>query len=474
MTQETQTVEDEALAQYAAAFRRFMQDEAAGPGAWLCPIRQKAFERFEKNSFPSRHDESWRYSNLELAKKLGVSAAPIPRMALSLKDIQPFLFSADWPRVVFFNGVYQQALSSRDCGQNGLKVVSMVEAVRSHDKRLESHLTGEPVPPPLAGNLPIGQAGLPAGRQGIGRGKNTEPHDSVRSLNDLNTAFLKEGALLEIAPGAQLPKPVHILSLFSSPEKTFVVHPRYLTLAGAGSRAILVQSFVSAAGHSFFNNTLTEIRLEENASLDHYVYAQPNAAGFHVSRNEAELSTGSRYRSFIFFSKSLFFRNETTVNLKAPHAQTHLNGLFLTDGREHVDLEVLVPHRAPEGLSRQMFRGIAQGSSRIVVNGKVSVSPGAQKTDAEQSLKNLLLSPDAVIDARPQFEIDADDVKCAHGAAIGQLDEDFVFYLKSRGIGDAEARKMLTQGFAFEVLETFELSELRKAAEKAMVGYFKS
>ena len=136
-------------------------------------------------------------------------------------------------------------------------------------------------------------------------------------------------------------------------------------------------------------------------------------------------------------------------------------------------MEVLVRHQAPEGLSRQMFRGIAQGASRIVMNGKVYVHPGAQKTDAEQSLKNLLLSPDAVVDARPQFEIFADDVKCAHGAAIGQIDEDFVFYLKSRGIADAEARQMLTRGFAFEVLETFLHAELRQVAEKALGEFFK-
>ena len=251
-----------------------------------------------------------------------------------------------------------------------------------------------------------------------------------------------------------------------------MVHPRHLISAGADSEAAVVQSLAAPSGYAFFNNTLTQIKIGDRARLDHYLFAQTNTTGFHVLRNEASLGVKSSYRAFIFASDTRFFRNETVIDLKSAQGNAQVDGLFLTDRKEHMDQVVLIQHRAPEGTSRQMLKGIAQGASRLAVNAKVYVHPGAQKTDAEQTLKNLLLSPDAVVDARPQFEIFADDVKCSHGAAIGQLEDDLIFYLKSRGIGESEARKILTRGFASEVIEKFELPGIRQAAEKALGEYF--
>ena len=306
---------------YAGFFRALLRAETGGAGAWLSPWRQQAFERFEKTGFPAAKDEEWRYSRLEAAQKYPLFDLPSAQPALSLQDLRPFLFTPDWPRAVFLDGIFQPGVSQGLTQEQGLQAVPVAEAIRTRDPDLRDWL----------------QQDAAAGR----------------SLSELNRAFFKDGIFLKIKPGARPEKPLHVLALFSFSKQEGSVHPRHFILAGQGSHAVLVQSFASLPGRAFFNNTLTGIRLGEKARLDHYVAAQANPRGFHVVRSDARLAAGSDYRAFIFSSASRFFRNEMVADMAGVSAQVRVNGLFLTGGAEHLDQVVRVNHQAPQGVSRQ-------------------------------------------------------------------------------------------------------------------------
>jgi len=431
-------LDSEVLTRYRQSFSDFEKLELCGPGAWLCPERRGAFESFEKKGFPGLKDEEWRYTPLENAKRI------MPRgsgeMIADRSVIAPYVLDDTWPLAVFINGFFQQDLSRGLDSSKGIKIMSLAEAVRLREPGLEVCLKS--------------------------------PARKPRSLTDLNTALFTDGIFLELDAGQSLTKPLQILSLFSFSEQEGTVNTRNILLAKAGSQSAVVQTFAGLESYAYFANEVTEIHLSETAGLDHYVLHQGSRGGMLASRCEITLSAASVYKASIVSADAGFFRYETDAALNGRGAAVSLNGLYLTTGDELMDQNVLVEHRVPDCVSDQILKGIVDGRSRLVMRGKVHVFPDAQKTAASQTMKHLLLSPSAVVDAKPELEIFADDVKCSHGTAIGQLEDDSIFYLQSRGVGAEEARRILTRGFAMEIIDKIELEPLRRAAESALNQHF--
>lgn len=431
--------ENGVLELYRQSFSEFERTELAGPRAWFCPERREAFQSFEAKGFPGPKDDAWRYTSLESAKKIK------PRCETALQSnqalIDPYILDASWPLAVFINGQFQPHLSERLEAHAGIKIMSLAEAMCRREPGIENYLKMK--------------------------------DRKSRALTDLNTALFSDGIYLALDEGAVLRKPLQILALFAFSGGEGTVHTRNMIAACAGSRGAVVQTFAGTDANAYYANEVTEIHLADSAVLDHYVLQQGGGShGMLTARCETRLESASVYRPTVLSADVSFFRYETDVSLQGLNAAVTLNGLYLTTGRELMDQNVLIEHQVPECTSEQILKGIVDGNSRLVMKGKVHVFPDAQKTAASQTMRNLLLSPSAVVDAKPELEIFADDVKCAHGTAIGQLEDDSIFYLQSRGIGTEEARRILTRGFAMEIIEKIELEPLRLVAEGALNRHF--
>jgi Fe-S cluster assembly protein SufD len=278
----------------------------------------------------------------------------------------------------------------------------------------------------------------------------------------LNTAFFRSGLLVHVPENLTLKEPVHVVFFTDTAKKRAVFYPRNLIVAGAGSKAVLVETHVSGSGRCYFENSVTEIILEKGAILDHAKIQTGGKEDFYIASTHALQRHSSSFSSFSLLTGSRLTRNENRVILDDEGAACTLNGLYLGDKDQVLDQQTFVDHRKPNGKSRQLFKGLLAGNSRGVFNGRVIVRQDAQRTDAQQNHKALLLSDGAKVDTQPQLEILADDVKCSHGTAVGRLQEDALFYLRSRGIGEKEAGQILAQGFAREVIERLELEFLKE------------
>jgi Fe-S cluster assembly protein SufD len=311
-------------------------------------------------------------------------------------------------------------------------------------------------------------------RSGIGRperhlGKIAE--FSGHAFTALNTAFIRDGAFVELQADAVVDQPIHLIFV-SEGEGEAVSHPRNLIVAAPNSRATIIESYVSIRDSCYFTNAITEISLGEGARVDHYKIQRESEKAFHVGTTQIQQERDSRLHSFSFAVGGSLARTNIYTSLDGAAATCTLNGLYLTDGVQHIDNQTSIEHIAPNCTSHEIYKGVLDGRSHGVFNGKVYVHPEAQKTDGKQSNNNLLLSPNARVDTKPQLEIFADDVKCTHGATVGRLDEVAMFYLNSRGIGRETARMLLTYAFAADVLETIELQPMKENLERMVLSRF--
>ena len=400
--------------------------------AWIDGLRREGRDAFAKLGFPTPRDEAWKYTRV----------APIEKRAFRLQgelcigfdedDIAPFLLpTLACHRLVFVNGRYAPPLSKPGKLSPGARLMSMDRALREHADLLESHL-----------------------------GRHADP--SANGFTALNAAFMADGACLILGARTRLEKPVHLVFLSIPQEEPVVAHPRNLVVAGEGSQAQVIESYASLGTGTYWTNVVTELVVGENATLDHYRIQEEHNKAFHVATLQAHQARDSRLRSHSVSFGAQLARNDITAQLDAEGSECVLNGLFMADGRQHVDFHTTVEHARPHGSSQEYFKGILDGRSRGVFNGRVHVHPGAQKTDAMQSNRNLLLSKDAEVDTKPELEIYADDVKCSHGATVGQLDPDMLFYLRARGIDGATARGLLTYGFAQDVIDRMPIPQVRE------------
>jgi Fe-S cluster assembly protein SufD len=414
--------------------------EAQAPAAdWLSALRGAGIAQFEKSGFPTMKDEDWHFTSVApIAESTFLLASGSP--AITPRDIKRFTFEQpDWHTIVFVNGRYSADLSSFTGESSGVRVGSLADAIKNGKGRPERHLSKIAAP-------------------------------SVNAFTALNAAFIADGAFIEVPADTVVTKTIHLV--FVSAGSDSVSHPRNVIVAARHSRCSIVESYVSLDDSKYFTNAVTEIHIAEGARVDHYKLQREASHAFHVGTIQVHQAATSQFNSFSFATGGQLSRTNIYTTLDGDGAECTLNGLYLADGTQHIDHQTRIEHVKPNCPSREVYKGVLDGRSHGVFNGKVYVHPEAQKTDGKQSNNNLLLSPTARVDTKPQLEIFADDVKCTHGATVGRLDEMAMFYLNSRGIGPDAARTLLTYAFAADVLEMIELEPLKKALESIVLARF--
>lgn len=414
--------------------------EAQAPAAdWLSSLRSAGIAQFEKSGFPTMKDEDWHFTSVAPIAGSVFRIAP-DAMEISPRDIKRFTFGQpDWHTIVFVNGRYSTDLSLFAGESSGIRVGSLADAIRSGRGRPERHISK--IAPP-----------------------------SISAFTALNSAFIRDGAFIEVPADTVVAKTIHLV--FVSAGAGGVSHPRNVIVAARHSRCSVVESYVSLDETKYFTNAVTEIHVGEGARVDHYKVQREASHAFHVGTVQVRQAASSHFNSFSFATGGQLSRTNIYTTLDGEGAACTLNGLYLADGTQHIDHQTRIEHVQPNCPSRETYKGVLDGRSHGVFNGKVYVHPEAQKTDGKQSNNNLLLSPTARVDTKPQLEIFADDVKCTHGATVGRLDDMAMFYLNSRGIGPDAARTLLTYAFAADVLEMIELEPLKKALESIVLARF--
>ncbi|HVE66734.1 MAG TPA: Fe-S cluster assembly protein SufD [Thermoanaerobaculia bacterium] len=412
----------------------FRESRSPRDPEWLSNVRRAGLDRFREAGFPTARDEAWKYTNV--APILKVPFAPAaeagPRRLPDLDTAhQP---ARSGTQLVFVNGRYAAELSSGATSGEGIEIASLREVLATRPESVEPHLAR-------------------VAREG-------------NAFADVNSALVEDGAFVRIAAGAVLADPIHLLFLSEPDFGPTVSHPRNIVVAEPGSQAVVVESWLGAAGAQYLTNAVTEVVLGEGAVLDFYKVERESVGAFHVATMEVLQKRDSTFTSHSVTLGGALVRNDLNVRLDAPGASCTLNGLFLGSGTQHLDNHTKIDHAQPHGTSRELYKGIMSGKSRGVFNGKIIVRPDAQKTDAMQTNKNLLLSKEALVNSEPALEIFADDVKCRHGSTIGQLDETALFYLRSRGIGEDESRALLVYAFASDVASRIRVAPLRAMVER--------
>ncbi len=419
---------------YLDEFARLEKEEPGNGRAWVGPIRRAAIDRFAERGFPTQKEEAWRCTRVQPI----VRAAFMPAQGGRGEGLTPEVLESltfepwDCSHLVFVNGRYVPGLSRLRGGPPGLKVKSLQEALAADRDQVEPHL-----------------------ERVLG------PGGAARPFADLNTAFLRDGAFVFVPAGAVVEEPIHLLFVSTAEERPTVSHPRALVVAGDASQATIVESFVGIRDDLYFTNAVTEIVAGAGSVLDHYRLQRESREAFHVSSLRVAIGRNGTVASHAIALGGALVRNDVDVLLGAEGGDCTLNGLYVTSGRQHVDTHTVIDHARPNGTSRELYKGVLDDASRGVFDGMILVRADARKSDARQENRNLLLSEEALVDSKPTLQILNDDVKCSHAATIGQLDEDALFYLRSRGIGDEAARSLLVHAFMSDVVGRIKVAPVR-------------
>jgi Fe-S cluster assembly protein SufD len=396
--------------------------------SWLQKLRENAFTRFTELGFPTTRDEEWRFTNV----------APIARTQFQ-------------PAVGSFAGAFSPPVG--------------VELLFINGCRIQTELLELPNP------LPKGVAveDLPGAENHLGRYADYKNNAFVA----LNTAFLGEAAVIRVKRGTVLQRPIEITYQAQSSGAPFVTHPRVLVIVESGAQCSIVESYQGSGrpGAGYLTNAVTEIVAGDGAVVDHYKIQRESMDAFHIATLQVALGRSANFTTHNISLGGALVRNDIGVTL-AEGSEATVNGLYLVNGTQHVDNHTVIDHAKPHGASHELYKGILDGRASAVFNGRILVRKDAQKTDSKQTNKNLVLSDDAVINTKPELQIFADDVRCTHGATIGQLDAESLFYLQSRGIGKAEARGLLTQAFAQDIIDRIKVPELKDQLEKVLAEKF--
>jgi Fe-S cluster assembly protein SufD len=414
-----------------------LESRRAGAGLpWLQRTRALAFERFAELGFPTLRDEDWKYTSVATLEKRAFRLVPESLNGVSADQVTP-LALGDSHLLVFVNGRHAPGLSRLGRLPSGADVGSLLQALAKRPDRFETLLT-------------------------------RDAEALVNGFTALNAAFWADGAIIDLAAGCVVEKPIHLL--FITTDADLAVHPRNIIRAGAGSQVEIIEHYVGLNDAAYFTNAVTHIEVDTNAAVIHTKLQQESLRGYHIADIRAEQERDSRFTSQSFALGGLLSRNDIATRLDAQGCEATLIGLYMANGRQHMDHHTLIDHARPRGTSREFYKGVLDGAARAVFNGKVIVRPDAQQTDAQQSNRNLLLSEHAEVDTKPQLEIYADDVKCSHGATVGQLDAEQIYYLRSRGIDDAAAHALLTFAFAEDVATRVSCVPLRSRLEQLLRG----
>ncbi len=405
----------------------------ASPLAWFNELRAEAVDRVGVLTVPTTRDEEWRFTDISPLTKL--SFQPV-RTAISLQaaDVERFYLEEAITRLVFVDGVYAPQLSSM-ATDGGVVVANLPASVAAHAAAIEPHL-----------------------------GRHAAFRNNVFAA--LNTAFLHDAALIVVPRDVALAAPVHLL--FIATQTEVASYPRCLVVAESGSSVTLIEDYGALQDEAYFINPVTEIVLADQARVNHIRVQRDSGKAFHIANCAVSLGRSSNYQSVSVTLGAQISRYNLNV-LLAEGAECAIDGLALITDRQLADSHTCIDHAKPHGVSRQLHKCIVGGAAHAVFNGKIMVRPGAQRTDSSQSSRNLLLTGRAQVDTKPQLEIFADDVKCAHGATVGQLDSEEVFYLQSRGLSDATARNLLTYAFGAEIIDRIPIASLKHRLEQTVL-----
>ncbi len=411
-----------------------LRKRTAGHPKWLRTQQQNAFDRFCDTGFPSIKDEDWRFTSTAPVARVSFNLPTHGQAQVDKKDIQPFLIQNAACRLIFVNGKFAPELSDRTSLPPGVEAVSMAAEIENQTDSL----------------APFGRC----------LNRRLDP------FSDLNTAFCEDGAYIRIRRGTVLKAPIHLLFLTTGSEGPLMIHPRNLLIAEAETQADVVEEYVSLNSGVSLSNTVTELVAGENAVLSHCLIERENRNAFHISTLSFQQERNANVTSHSVLVGGALVRNNVHALLAGEGGGCLINGLFIGDEYQHLDNYMFVEHAGSHCSSKQFYNGLLSGHAHGVFHGRIFVRKDAQKTDAKQTNRNLLLSDDAQIDTKPQLEIFADDVKCTHGATIGQVDASALFYLRSRGLDERAARGLLLQAFAGECLERMRSKPIREHVDQ--------
>ncbi len=404
---------------------------------WLVPLRNAGVASFTQLGFPTLRDEDWRFTNVAPIANLPFQPARVANVNGAEGKLLGEAIFAQLPgnRLVFVNGFFSAKLSRIQALPNGARAESLSAAMTKDYALIEKHL-----------------------------GKYA--HTENNAFAALNQAFFTDGAFISIPAGVEIAEPIQLIYISSAKEHGETNSPRNLIIAGANSKATIVESYLSAGKAAYLTNAVTEIVAGDNAAIEHVKLQDETANAYHMATIACEFGRASNVNIHSFALGAKLSRNNIRTKLAGEGLECILNGLYLTRDEQIADHHMIVEHAQPHCASHEYFNGILDDKSKGVFHGRIYVHPIAQKTDAKQTNKNLLLSDDATADTKPQLEIYADDVKCTHGATIGQLNSESIFYLRARGIPEGVARRMLIHAFAGEIVERVKCAPVREELDK--------
>jgi Fe-S cluster assembly protein SufD len=429
---------------YVRDFEEVDVELGAVQPAWARALRRTALERFRSFGFPTTKNEDWHFTSVARIAEADFLTLTAPGGEVTRDEIARFGFGrSDWRTLTFVNGCFSPGLSDLEGLPAGVRVLPLDSAWREMPQLLERY---------------VGQIAA-----------FDEPGQAFTALN---TAYMIDGAVVHVAKEVEVDRPIHLLFVSDAMAARGVMYPRTLIVVDRGARATVVETYAAVGDAHYFTNAVTEVVVAEGATLTHLKLQRESQRAFHVGTIDVRQARDSHYVSFSFGSGGSLSRSNIYTVLGGEGCGATLNGLYMLDGDQHMDHQTRIEHAEPNCYSREVYKGVLDGTSHGVFNGKVFVRPVAQKTDGKQTNNTLLLSDRAQVDTKPQLEIFADDVKCTHGATVGRLDQTALFYMKSRGVGPELARQLLTYAFAADVIETIELEAVREGLERLTLERF--
>jgi len=427
--------------QYNEDYKKLNEETGHLEPNWLKDIRAKAFQNLSKNGFPTKRkgNEKWKYTNISKLSKTSFSLQTIEDQNILKKDdfTNLVISNESWINIIFINGKLQTNLSGIE---NLNPEITITKFSDSFNDPIKKQLI----------------------RDNLSKYSSSE-QDGFTSLN---TAFIRDGILINIHENAEIARPINLSFISNSTEKPTVSYPRLLVIANKNSTATIIENYIGDSSIQNFTNSVSEIILNDKSKISHYRLLNEGDNTFHIESSRVTLKTATVFESTSFSKSSKIGRYDLKVNIEGENSYCNLNGLYLTSGTQHIDNYINIDHIKPKGTSRLNYKGILTEKSRAVFGGTVWVREGAMKTDSIQSDKNLLLSDEAEIDSKPALFIYADDVLCAHGATAGNIDPETLFYMRSRGIDLQTASKLLINGFASEIINKVDIPDLKKSLEK--------
>jgi Fe-S cluster assembly protein SufD len=421
---------------YIDLFKRFESKLNGEANSEFHKIRKEAIEAFNRMDFPSLKNEEWKYTTISPILKYGfLPANENQSIQLNKSQIEKFeITGLETNLIVLINGKFSFEFSNNKSLPEGTVITSLASAIKEHENLVREYF-----------------------------GKYLKQENGFIALN---TAFANDGAFIFIPDNINLEKPIQIININGDEKESVLSQPRNIFISGRNSSATIIETHNSLSDNISFTNYISEIFVGENSNIQYIKIQNENSRSFHISRTQAEQKKHSIFTTYTVTTGGALVRNDNNILLNDEGCETHLFGLYLTNGSQHVDNHTLIDHAKPHCMSNELYKGVLNDKSHAVFNGKVFVRPDAQKTNAYQSNKNILLTKEASVDTKPQLEIYADDVRCTHGATVGQLDDESIFYLRSRGIPKEHARRILIRAFADDIFENISSEIIHEHIQK--------